>query len=83
MNNFSQHSSEREFVWKINSNLIQKKTEKREAKEPVLIKELVEKTFQKLSLQLLERMQALEIQVQNLYQENKQLKETLLSKDVA
>lgn len=74
--------TKREVVWQINSNLPKKEdTRSRKAsktnKEPVLVKTLIEKTFQKLSGQLLERLGSLEQELKALQAENAELKNKL------
>lgn len=82
MNNLTSHTlSEREFVWQINSPFSSKENTaprpKKTVKEPVLIKELVAKSFQRLSMQLLERMTKMETELSHLQKENQQLQERL------
>ncbi|NJO00284.1 MAG: hypothetical protein HC880_00205 [Bacteroidia bacterium] len=68
----------RELVWHINSNLNGRPAAtKPKPKEPGLVKTLIEKTFQKLSTQLLERMSNLEQELRNLQTENAELKNRL------
>lgn len=72
--------AKREVVWQINSNLKKETTTRsksKSSKEPVLVKTLIEKTFNKLSAQLLERLGALEQELKTLQAENAELKNKL------
>lgn len=69
---------EREIVWQVSSNLSPQTTPNtRKMKEPVLVKTLIEKTFNKLSVQLFERLSHLEGELEQLQHENTELKAKL------
>lgn len=71
----------REIVWKVNSkplnNIESPRTEPKKVKNPVRVKELIEKTFQRLSVQLVERVNNLESELDKLKAENAELKSKL------
>jgi hypothetical protein len=68
--------NKREFVWTIHTKPLQK-PQIDYIKEPVLVKALIDKTFKKLSAQLLQRMSQLEEELQKLKNENDALKQRL------
>lgn len=70
---------EREMVWQIDTSFLSKNKikDKRPAKEPIKsapVKDLIEKTFAKISSDLLSRLAQVESELENLRQENTELK---------
>lgn len=81
MNTLSSESLPREIVWKVNSkSSLSNETNDgiKKTKNPVRIKELIEKTFQRLSVQLVERVNNLESELDKLKAENAELKNKLI-----
>lgn len=80
MNTLSTESTPREIVWKVNSqgqtNKV-KAANTKKSKNPVQVKELIERTFKKLSMQLIERVSSLESELDQLKAENAELKNKL------
>ncbi|MEO1653961.1 MAG: hypothetical protein AAFU64_10475 [Bacteroidota bacterium] len=75
MNSINVDNTQREFVWKINTANPVK--EKSTSSEPRRVKDIVEKTFKKLSAQLLDRVNKLEGELSQLKAENAELKSKL------
>lgn len=71
----------KEIIWTINKSVVQNqaKAVKNGSKEPVLIKELIDKAFQKLSVQMIEKISQLEAELSQLKNENIELKSRLTS----
>ncbi|NJL15222.1 MAG: hypothetical protein HC913_20915 [Microscillaceae bacterium] len=67
----------REVVWTINKNTSSNQSPASASKAPVRIKELIDRTFQQLSQQLLERIGQLEMELQQLRTENQSLQKQL------
>ncbi len=78
-------TQKREIVWKINTNPAMDKKKKKTSKnttstavkEPVHVKELIEKTFHRLSAQLLDKVNQLEQELAQMKAENDELKSKL------
>lgn len=66
-----------EVVWTINKNTSPSPSPAPASKAPVRIKELIDRTFQQLSHQLLERIGQLEMELQQLRTENQGLQKQL------
>ena len=81
MNTLSTESTPREIVWKVNSqgqtNKIKSTESKKTSKKPVQVKDLIERTFKRLSMQLIERVSSLESELDQLKAENAELKSKL------
>lgn len=78
MNKVATSTISREIVWEVNTNIKETQSKmKKNSKEPVLVKTLIEKTFQRLSTQLLDRLTNLEVELRDLQAENAKLKDKL------
>lgn len=75
MNNLTINTETQEFVWKINTKPTQK-TEK-QSKQPVIIKNLIEKALDRLAFKLIQRINNLEEELAKIKQENTSLKQNL------
>ena len=77
MNNLAVNNTSREVVWTINPNRIIEKEKREEKKEPILVKQLIEKTFQNISTKLMDRIACLEDELTLLKRENELLRRNL------
>lgn len=72
--------SQREIVWQINAQTPVQASRKTNKKDPELIKNLIEKSFQEMATQIQKRMQDLEEELQRLKAENAALREQFFPK---
>lgn len=77
-------NTDREIVWQINSSYPKakpknkKNNSNKEKAEPSLMKTLIEKTFSKISLELLDRLAKIEAEMEKLRKENTELKNKVI-----
>lgn len=75
MNNLTINTETQEFVWKINTKSTQKA--EKQNKQPVIIKNLIEKALDRLAFKLIQRINNLEEELAKIKQENTNLKQNL------